>query len=182
MLGLAKTFSDINYWSSCWKHNFTSLGILSEGIWGNTSACNQLQSKVTSASHKAFCIAHWKTCVLSSIQPVSHRLFLNAFNVKNYFINSVLPTCLPWLWYISEAQASLNVPACQSALGFSERTSLEDGWRGCEADESGKVSPAPLSFSLCMASLSTCFRFHHCTLTASLHMDSFKSNLSILIN
>lgn len=100
--------------------------------------------------------------------------------VKNYFINSVLPTCLPWLWYISEAQASLNVPACQSALGFSERTSLEDGWRGCEADESGKVSPAPLSFSLCMASLSTCFRFHHCTLTASLHMDSNQISASLL--
>lgn len=85
MPGLAKTFSDINYWSSCWKHNFTSLEILHEGIWGNTSACNQLQSKVTSAFHKAFCIAHWKACVLFSIKPMSQRLFLNAFNGEELF-------------------------------------------------------------------------------------------------
>lgn len=102
--------------------------------------------------------------------------------VKNYFINSALPTCLPWLWYMSDAQASLNVPACQSAPGCGECTSLEDGWRGCGADESGKARPASLSSSLCTASVTTCFRLNLCTPMASLHMDSFKSHLIILIN
>ena len=104
--------------------------------------------------------------------------------LKNYLINSALPTCLHWLRYVFDASnTSLNVAVCQSIQGLGESASWRTDGEDAEPRNQERQGP-PLSSppSEQLLSRQTCIRFHHYILTVQLHVDLLKSHLSILIN